>query len=319
MTRQREDQFAKDLLKSILEPLGQVTSGKEVPAEALRIDVAFEGLNPDVEPADLALWGVLGTLLKAPCLFEPYSTPLRDEHLENGMAKLSWSRLEHRRRKGADRTRLSLPELWVLTPTAASERLNLHALTDGPALNLFPENIEPMQRRGLYRLGTAWGLGVIVMDELPECRETLLLRLLGRGITRRKALEQLQSLPLADPLRSPLVHLLVKWRIIYQELPLSSPDDEEVVMLLNTTYQNWVKEMTDKGRVEGLREGRQEGRVEGLRDAILRAWQRRFGSIPQEVSAHLAQISSPEKLEAVMDVVFTANSASEAVSALQQR
>ena len=53
MTRQAKDQFAKELLKSLLEPFGQVASQHEVPAEALYIDVAFAGPGPSIDPVEL--------------------------------------------------------------------------------------------------------------------------------------------------------------------------------------------------------------------------------------------------------------------------
>ncbi|MDJ1174836.1 hypothetical protein [Roseofilum capinflatum] len=41
MTRQPHDQFAKQYLKELLEPLGTVEISREIPGETLQIDLIF--------------------------------------------------------------------------------------------------------------------------------------------------------------------------------------------------------------------------------------------------------------------------------------
>jgi len=318
MTRFRHDQSAKELLKSMLEPLGSVSSQHEVPAEALYIDVVFEGPNPTLEPADFARLGLLGRLVQQPCLFEPYRSTLQDAHLVNGMAKLCWSRLEHQRRqskiKGKERDSPT-PQLWILCPDATEARLGAHALQAAGSLEpALADGRRAVGRwpTGVYTVGTGWGFGVIVLSELPPVRETLLLRLLGKGATQRLAIEQLRELPEDDPLRKPVLHLLLKWRIIVQERPPETEEDQEVSMLIDHTYDEWIT----KTRNEGRQEGRQEGRLEGLLSAMRRTWLRRFGEIPAPVVAYLEGLDSSEALESALDQVLSAKDGREAMFSL---
>jgi len=319
MTRERHDQFAKALLKSLLEPLGRVTRHFEVPAESLHVDVVFEGVDPSVEPEDLERFGFLGRLVDQPCLFEPYRSPLQDAHLLTAMAKLTWSRLEHLRRKKQKSKQpthesppLLPPRLWILTPNATQGRLRAHALSPAAELNGHPPDPQWWERRlwpsGVYMNGTAWGFGVIVLNELPIQRETLLLRLLGKGQTQLEALEQVRRLPTDDPLRKPVLHLIHKWRILFREAPSATREEREVTMLIDTFYDEWHNRARN--------EGRNEGQLEGLRVALRRAWRKRFGDLPPQVDADLERLSTLEALEAGIDALIVAQSAQDAERAL---
>lgn len=48
--------------------------------------------------------------------------------------------------------------------------------------------------QGVYLTSEGWGLGIVLVDQLPKTPETLWLRLWGRGRVQRQAMEEV-SLP----------------------------------------------------------------------------------------------------------------------------
>ncbi|HBL13372.1 MAG TPA: hypothetical protein DD379_18620, partial [Cyanobacteria bacterium UBA11162] len=70
MTRFVHDQFAKDYLKELLSPIGDVEISRDVSGEVREIDVWF---TPKSSPSDyLQRLGLLGQLARTPAIFEPF-------------------------------------------------------------------------------------------------------------------------------------------------------------------------------------------------------------------------------------------------------
>jgi hypothetical protein len=68
--------------------------------------------------------------------------------------------------------------LWIISagrPRSVIERFKLRRRRGWP--------------RGVYGAGAGYGWNVVVVSELPSTRETLLLRLLGTGATRERAMD----------------------------------------------------------------------------------------------------------------------------------
>ncbi len=78
MTRQPHDQFAKQFLKELLSPFGQVEISKEVTGEVRQIDIYF---SPASKPPTSNLnLGILSQILWSDCLIEPFrNQPSLDE------------------------------------------------------------------------------------------------------------------------------------------------------------------------------------------------------------------------------------------------
>lgn len=75
MTRFPHDQFAKDYLKELLAPLGEVETSCDVAGEVREIDVWFAPKpQPTAEPQVL---GLLGRFASGPCLMEPFRNAQR--------------------------------------------------------------------------------------------------------------------------------------------------------------------------------------------------------------------------------------------------
>jgi hypothetical protein len=70
MTRFPHDQFAKDYLKELLTPLGEVESSRNIAGEVREIDVWFiPNSTPQINAQVL---GILGQFAATPAIFEPF-------------------------------------------------------------------------------------------------------------------------------------------------------------------------------------------------------------------------------------------------------
>ncbi len=81
-----------------------------------------------------------------------------------------------------------------------------------------------------------------------------------------------------------------------------------------------LAEGRSEGRAEGRSEGRAEGRSEGQRELVLRTARTRFGDCVAEVlSARLAHELSVDRLEQVLDLIYSSASGDTLLDQLQQR
>ncbi len=70
MTRFPHDQFAKDYLKELLAPLGEVETSRDVAGEVRSIDVWFTPAPQS--PGDAQGLGLLRRFAASPSIFEPF-------------------------------------------------------------------------------------------------------------------------------------------------------------------------------------------------------------------------------------------------------
>ncbi len=99
-----------------------------------------------------------------------------------------------------------------------------------------------------------------MLAELPITRETLALRLLGRGPTLVQALLALRALR-DDAWEHRLVDVLLRWR--REEHPTPTTTEEETIMGALAELRAWRAQQDAQLREAGLLEGRMEGRHEG--------------------------------------------------------
>ena len=86
MTRFPHDQFAKDYLKELLTPLGEVQAPRSVAGEVREIDVWFAPIpQPTLEPQVL---GLLGRFASSPSLLEPFRNAPTPSQIRSCISKL---------------------------------------------------------------------------------------------------------------------------------------------------------------------------------------------------------------------------------------
>ncbi len=221
MTRQPHDQFAKSLLSEFLEPWGQVQVSREISDEPRSIDLYFE---PDPQRPISGL-GLLGELVRTPCLLEPYRNPISPTQIRACLSKTLMVQAEQER---AD-SEAELARLWILTPTASQE-----------VLSQFGAQPEDLWLEGIYLLPSGLRSGVVVLHQLPRIRETLRLRLLGRGRVQQQAIQEVVEMGRQDPERIRVLELLGNWKIVLDERrEVLREEERELVMNLSPAYMKW--------------------------------------------------------------------------------
>jgi hypothetical protein len=172
MSQFPHDQFAKDLLESLLSPFGKVGSNRKISSEVREIDLCF---FPHPEPINFTSLGLLSKLAAIGAAFEPFRNPASADEIRSCMAKLFDLHTElNRQAKREEQLKIdesSLTRLWILTPTLAATTLeSFGAITD----------VERW-RDGVYLMPPGCKTGIIVIHQLPKTPDTLWLRILGKG------------------------------------------------------------------------------------------------------------------------------------------
>ena len=159
MTRFPHDQFAKDYLKELLAPLGEVETSRDVAGEVREIDVWFA---PNPQPtAEPQILGLLGRFASSPCLIEPFRNAATPSQIRSCMSKLfdvyaDWERQAKREKTSVQEA--ELPRLWILSPTASVPLLyGFRATLD-----------EDNWMRGVYFLGDYLRTALVVIHQKPH-------------------------------------------------------------------------------------------------------------------------------------------------------
>ncbi len=301
MTRFPYDQFAKDYLKELLQPLGEVETSRKVPAEITEIDVYFvPSSQPTIDKIEL---GLLGRLADKTALFEPYRNAVKISEIRSCMKKVLYLISEVERENKRDNIATvedELPKVWILTPTASKAILD--------SFNAIPD--EENWGKGVYFLGESTKTAIVVIHQLPRIPETLWLRLLGKGNVQKQAINELQTLSPDNPLRAKAIDAVLSLRSILEITQNQNQnideEDRELVMALSPIY---LQQLED-AKQEGVQEGVQQGVTAERRTVIENLLQVRFGSddqlntiiepisklSPQEFTPLLLQLSREELL-----------------------
>jgi hypothetical protein len=292
MAQNSFDQLAKQYLEEFLAPIGQVIRNLEIPGEAKFVDVFFAP-NPD-NPPDPDL-GLLGRIIQTTCALEPFrNAPSRTE-VRTCILKLIWLQEAERRTAKQERRTFSdehLPQLWVLTSTVGK-----------PLLHDFGAQADPHWPRGVYRMANALKTTIVAIDQLPPTPDTLWIRILGKGSTQEKAIQEVLALPSNHPRRnSILLRLLANWHVRIDLNELQSFSDQETIMALSQAFLEWEQQTQlrseELGRQEGERLGAERGRLESLRSLLFLLLPQKLGALPDELRSTIQALHVPQ-LEAL--------------------
>jgi hypothetical protein len=271
MTRQIHDQFAKEYLEELLTPLGTIKKSKKVKSEVQEIDVWFEPASSQTR-TELPL-GLLGKMAVTSCLFEPFRNPPSEVEIRSCLSKLYAVHGDILRK--AKRTKRSiseseLPFLWIFAPTFSTRMIEgLGAI----------QNEENNWERGVYFLPLILKTGIVVIHQLPVNEETLWLRVLGKGGTQKRAVEELVQLPERNPLKENLLEILANWHKNLELRDNLSTEEQEVIMNLSPAY------------LQQREEWKQEGTLEERQSMIASLLEGRFGTLDEELSNLVEQIA----------------------------
>jgi hypothetical protein len=270
--QQPHDQFAKQFLSELFEPLGaEVKVNYEVHAESRYVDIYFSPTATTLNSEWLEALGLLGRIISQATLLEPFRNSVTQEDVSNCILKLlsihNEIRERQKRQSKSQTTPPVLPQLWILS-TSISDAL----------LSSFGATAKPEWGDGVYFLAEALHTRLIAINRLPTTPATLYLRMLGRGKVQQQAIaEFLASLPETSPLRQYVHKLLFMYRIYLEDKPNLTEEEKELFMNLVEAYHRREAEILQRGQQEGRREGQQEGLLAGQRMLIENLLKSRFG------------------------------------------
>ena len=305
MTRFLWDKFSKDYLETFLASSGDVKTSLDVTAETQEIDVYFRPTSPEIPPE----LGLLGRLAQTPCLLEPYRNPVTIEGILACLSKLLTVREQLQREAHRHQQPLlaeNIPRLWILTPTA-SQRI----------ITAFSGQLNPDWGEGIYFLPPALNTSLIVLHQLPETPETLWLRLLGRGGTRTRAIDELEALSPHHPFKSASLKLLYNLSRNLQALPKRTQEERKFIMRLAPLYEQDREKAIQQGEAIGIQKGRIEGIQQGEANLVLRLLKRRFGELPPHITETIQKLSV-EKLEDLGEALLDFETQADLINWLNQ-
>ncbi|MGB7416849.1 MAG: DUF4351 domain-containing protein [Thermosynechococcaceae cyanobacterium] len=256
MTQQPYDQLSKQLLEELLTPLGTVQRSLEIPGEAKWVDLWF---IPNAEQAEKETTDLLGRIAQRPCLLEPYRNPPSRTEIRSCVLKMLWVHEDLRRRavqQGQTLSEQDLPLVWIIATTVSK-----------PVLQFFGAQTNPSWGDGIYFSVEGFGTVLVSVDELPKIRETLILRLLGRGVVQRGAISDVLGLAVADPQRLLMLRILSNWKVTL-ELNQVEFDDRESTMAFSQAFLEW-EQATEK-----------KGLEQGEKTLVMRQLRRKVGVLP---------------------------------------
>ena len=305
----RYDTFAKEALGETLELLGTVSTHHEIAAEPQFGDLWFEP-HPNPTTTHEPLMVLIARMARTPALFEPFSTRPSDIQLRDVMGKALV--LDRVRRTTIERTRQSyvLGHTWILVPKIS--RALLARAEAKPDIEWGP---------GFYAMPELTGTHIVIIRELPEVPETLLLRLMGRDGTLKRAVHELAEH--SEALAQRWSVLADRWLRLVHEHTLRAEEQnmippeaiEEVKRLVELRYTQARLE----GKTEGRLEGQQEGLLRGKRNACVILLTTRFEVDEDIWTQRFAAITDPAVLDNLLKTIGTAEDIQQVEAALPQQ
>jgi hypothetical protein len=276
MTQFPHDQFAKNLLESLLAPGGQVTTALTIDSEVREIDVYFNPTNDRTRRSDL---GILARCAAQPAVFEPFRNPISTAEIRSCMSKLydlHRETVRQAKKDGRKITDTELPILWILTPTLAA-----------PTLTGFGAINEVSWGNGVYLLPPLQKTGIIVIHQLPAIPATLWFRLLGKGKVQQQAISEVAALPVDSPYRTDALKLFGNLRVILEAQKSRKTEDQELIMKLSPLYLAEIQAAEERGE----------------QAVIMRQLKRRVGDLSVQVQDIIKSLPL-EKLENLGDALL---------------
>jgi hypothetical protein len=277
--RTRFDIFGKELVRAALESHCAIETDAEVSVDTRRIDLWFaprEALAS--QPDDM---GLLGRITAGSGTLEFFHNTPSGEELAACLLKHGNFRHALLRRK----LLAPLPILSVISsgrPDAGIRGLGFHPAAGWPS--------------GIYESPPLQWTRLVVVNELPVVRDTLLVRLLGAGSVLKRAIAELHALPAEAPESTLALPVLVRLRLTVPTDPVQqTSDDQEFLMNTEDVYETW----------------RRATMQEGERKVLLRQLRRRFGAeINSEIESRVAAAPA-EQIEIWVDRVLSASTLAE--------
>ena len=293
--RTRFDLFGKDMVSTALETCGPVVTDAEVPADPRKIDLWF---MPDStrEPVPDYL-GLLSRLLAGPSTLEFFHNTPNGDELAACVVKHGMFRHRLLLRKEPP----PIPIQWVISagrPRDGIEGLWLRAM-----------NVNDSWPAGIYEGPPLLWTRLVVVNELPVRRDTLLLRLLGADRVLDRAIAELKVLEADAPERTLALPILLRLRLEVPTDPAKqTSEDREFLMHTQDIVETW--------RQEAVQEGRTEGRTEMQAEAVLTVLRVRGIDVPDAARERILTQKDLEQLKRWLEKAAVVSSIREVLEEL---
>ncbi len=303
--RKRFDELFKSIINECIEPRDAFRAEHPVDAELQRLDVYIDR-DGDVRSADPRL-GLLGVITAERVILEAFHSPpssiaIGECVMKQRALQAKRERDERREASGEGRPerKLEVAMLWILSagdPKTARRELGFRAIKGGP--------------RGVYTLSRGWRTRLVVISQLAVDRQSLLLRLMGAGNTRLRAVEDL-STTYADGWEVGFVwERLTRLRLTLNENQTQFNATElrelEATMDVFERAEKFRAEVIQKGRLEGKLEGKLEGERIALHLVIA---SRKIALTPEE-QARINACDDPRTLQSWLQNAAIAGTATD--------
>jgi len=278
MTQNPFDQLSKQFLEELLSPVGTVQRTLEVPGEPKFVDIWFTP-NAEATAPDL---GLLSRIAETACLLEPFRNPPTRSEVRTCLLKLFWVQEDFRRKNQQENRSIKeddLPRLWILATSVSK-----------PLLQDCGATLKADWMPGVYFLPEIFKAAIIAIDELPVTRETLELRVLGRGETQKQAIAEIRAMPTDDPQRNQILRILANWKVTIELSEVSDVDAREELMTFSQAFLEWEQATEQRGVQQGIQQGVQEGKAK-LVIALLNA---RLGTVEPPIASQIQRLSSTQ-------------------------
>jgi hypothetical protein len=317
------DHLAKKVGKGALDPSGNTLVQYEISRDAQHADLRHD---PDRKrKRERAKLGLLGRIAASLCLLDVFAHALSAAELRACLSKhfAHWEECvrktralnKRRKDKGLRPVPLLEPLLWVIAAAASA-----------PMLQKIGASTAEGWPPGVYFVGgDVFGVGIVVADELPRERATLLVRIMAAGPVLADAIADLAALPADAHERAVAEDILVHLQQRLGKKPSRTPEEEEFIVTMQKTWEKARKMGLEEGRTEGRTEGEAKGRTEGeakgrtegelaarVRDvlAVLRV---RGIVVPEAIRKRIVTEKDPARLERWVERAAIAASAAEVI------
>jgi hypothetical protein len=285
------DQLGKEIVGRTMVDLGEMRREHEVAGHVQRVDLYFEPA-PD-KAARRRQRGMFGRIAETACLIEVFRSTPSIRVLDGCLRKqLTLDHLTACDAHKAKKPSPHKPRLWVLSTGKPEAALQGYGFAQKPGWSA-----------GVYEAMPAAVVSVVVLHELPRVRDTLLLRLLGKGPVMAQALDDLEALPPDAWERDVAQETLVALRFQMPEDSSTTDEERRFVMAMNEIYEQWKKRTIQEGLAQGVEQGVAQGVEQGLRQALVASYQTRFGEMPAALRKVLDETSDSQVLTGWVSVL----------------
>ena len=120
-------------------------------------------------------------------------------------------------------------------------------------------------------MGDGLKTAIVSINQLPATNNTLWLRLLGKGATQERAIQEILAFPQQNAQRTGVLELLVSWKITLEISHSGNEEERGVMMALSQAYLEWKQQTKQQGIEQGIQTER--------RTMLENLLQARFGAL----------------------------------------